>query len=85
MVNARFFQEHFLVKPSPSMLRFIERKEQEMKVTIPLVPRERLTCSTCHNPHQKGVISYEPSAKGADAPSRLRLKSPELCLVCHNL
>lgn len=85
MVNTQFFQEHFLVKPSLSMLRFIERKEQEMKVTIPLVPRERLTCSTCHNPHQKGVISYEPSAKGADAPGRLRLKSPELCLVCHNL
>ncbi len=84
MANALFFEKHFLVKPSLPMIKFIERKSQEMNVTIPLVPRERITCSTCHNPHQKGVISYEPSTKGAGAPDRLRLPSPEICLVCHD-
>jgi predicted CXXCH cytochrome family protein len=85
MADPSFFNRHFLVKPQLPMLRFLERKEQEMKVTIPLVPRERITCSTCHNPHQKGVIVYGPSAKGADSPSKLRLPTPEICFVCHEM
>ncbi len=85
MASPRFFREHFLVEPSPSMLRYIEKREAEWKVTIPLVPRDRITCSTCHNPHQKGVIIYGPSAMGADAQSKLRLPSPKLCLVCHDM
>jgi predicted CXXCH cytochrome family protein len=85
MANSRFFEQHFLKKPPIPMIRFIERKEQELKVTIPLVPRERITCSTCHNPHQKGVISYGPSAKGADEPGKLRVPSPAICIVCHDL
>jgi len=76
---------HVLLKPSSKMLRHIEQNEQTMRVTIPLVPRERITCSTCHNPHQKGVITYGPSAKGADEPDRLRLQEPELCIICHEL
>jgi len=85
MANTLFFTQHFLKKPSPSTLKFMGKKEQEMKVSIPLVPRERITCSTCHNPHQKGVILYGPSAKGADERSRLRVPSPAICLVCHDL
>ena len=85
MAPPQFFSKHFLAKPSPSMLRFIERKEREMQVTIPLVPRERITCSTCHNPHQKGVIKFGPSAKGANSQGKLRLQSPTLCFVCHNM
>lgn len=85
MANTLFFQTHFLVKPTLPMINFIERLSQELDVTIPLVPRERITCSTCHNPHQKGVIIYEPSTKGADEPGRLRLPSPKICLVCHQL
>jgi len=76
---------HVLMKPSENMLKDIEQNEREMKVTIPLVPRNRITCSTCHNPHEKGVIIYEPSAKGADSPDRLRLQTPDLCLVCHKM
>jgi predicted CXXCH cytochrome family protein len=85
MVNAMFFQTHFLSKPSLKMVKFIEKNSEELELTIPLVPRERLTCSTCHNPHQKGVITYEPSSKGADEPGRLRLPSPEICFVCHDV
>ena len=75
--------EHILMKPLPNMLRYLEQNEQKLNVTIPLVPRDRITCSTCHNPHQKGVITYEPSAKGADAPGRLRLDAQTLCIACH--
>jgi hypothetical protein len=76
---------HVLMKPSENMLKDIEQNEREMKVTIPLVPRNRITCSTCHNPHEKGVIIYELSAKGADSEDRLRLQSPDLCLICHKM
>jgi hypothetical protein len=75
--------QHVLTKPSREMIKYLEQNEQTLNVTIPLVPRERITCSTCHNPHQKGVITYEPSAKGADAPDRLRIEDPALCVVCH--
>ncbi|SPQ02158.1 exported hypothetical protein [Candidatus Sulfobium mesophilum] len=74
---------HVLLKPSLEMLTYLEQNEQKLSVTIPLVPRDRITCSTCHNPHQIGVIIYEPSAKGADAPDRLRVAEPALCVVCH--
>jgi hypothetical protein len=84
MVNP-IFSQHFLVQPSSNMLRNIEENEREMEVTIPLVPRTRLTCSTCHNPHQDGVIRFEPSAKGADSPRKLRLQVPVLCIACHRV
>jgi len=85
LMSQAVLNQHVLLKPSLDMLRYLEQNEQTMKVTIPLVPRDRITCSTCHNPHQKGVIIYEPSAKGADDPDRLRLQEPELCIACHEI
>jgi predicted CXXCH cytochrome family protein len=85
VMSTAILNRHVLMKPSLSMLRYLEQNEQKLSVTIPLVPRDRITCSTCHNPHQKGVIIYPPSAKGADAPDRLRLPSPTLCTVCHEM
>jgi predicted CXXCH cytochrome family protein len=85
MANAKFFKQHFLVSPPPEQLKIIEENEKKLDILIPLVPRERITCSTCHNPHQKGVILRESAAKGADSPSRLRIPSPQLCFVCHQL
>ena len=82
MVNS-VLMNHFRLKPSISQLRYLQEKIEQLEVTIPLIPRQRITCSTCHNPHQEGVIMYQPSAKGADSPSRLRLPAPSLCLVCH--
>jgi predicted CXXCH cytochrome family protein len=76
-----FFRTHFLVKPSPQMLERIRETEERLIVTLPLVPRGRITCSTCHNPHQKGVIQHEGPAKGADAVDRLRM--PYICSACH--
>ncbi len=76
-----FFSTHFLVKPSTEMLGDIEQTEERDMVILPLVPRGRITCSTCHNPHQEGVIQHESAAKGADARHKLRL--PSLCIACH--
>jgi predicted CXXCH cytochrome family protein len=83
MANALFQHEHLLMEPPPSMRRTLEKNEKEMNVILPLVPRDRVTCSTCHNPHQKGVILREAAAKGADEPARLRVPSPRLCFLCH--
>lgn len=77
-----FFREHFLVTPTKSMQN-IREAEERLLVVIPLVPRNRITCSTCHNPHQKGVIQNEASAKGSDARSKLRL--PSFCYACHRI
>ncbi len=83
MANTMFFGAHFLTVPSGSMQNYIRKRERDLSVTIPLVPRQRITCSTCHNPHQRGVIVYPPSAKGADSKDRLRLPKQTLCLACH--
>ncbi len=76
-----FFSTHFLVRPSAKMLNDIEQAEIRDSVILPLVPHGRITCSTCHNPHQEGVIRHESAAKGADAPHKLRMTA--LCSACH--
>lgn len=83
MANALFQARHLLVEPSLPMRRNLEKNEREMDVLLPLVPRDRVTCSTCHNPHEKGVIRLEAAAKGAGEPDRLRIPSPRLCFACH--
>lgn len=50
MVNS-ILMNHFRLKPSISQLQYIQEKIQQLEVTIPLIPRQRITCSTCHNPH----------------------------------
>jgi hypothetical protein len=78
-----FFSQHFLVEPSAQTLHNIRETEERLLVILPLVPRGRITCSTCHNPHQKGVIQHEAAAKGADAYAKLRLSS--ICFACHRM
>jgi predicted CXXCH cytochrome family protein len=78
-----FFRSHFLVTPSPGTLRNMREAEERLIVALPLVPRGRITCSTCHNPHQRDVIRHEGPAKGADAINRLRL--PSICSACHRM
>jgi predicted CXXCH cytochrome family protein len=78
-----FFTDHFLVKPSKRTLSVIKKSEQAMNVIFPLVPRGRITCSTCHNPHQKDALLHEPARTGADSRYRLRIESPAACVACH--
>jgi predicted CXXCH cytochrome family protein len=78
-----FFDQHFLVKPSKETLETMQETEERLIVILPLVPRGRITCSTCHNPHQKGVIRHEAPAKGAGAIFKLRL--PSICFACHRM
>ena len=78
-----FFRMHFLVKPSAKTLNNMNKAEERLYVILPIVPRGRVTCSTCHNPHQEGVIQHNAAAKGADTKGKLRL--PDLCFACHGI
>ncbi len=74
-----------MTKPSPKGLARLKRMRKKFKIILPLTIEGKMTCVTCHNPHQKGVIPEErPSAKGADSHYRHRL--PErICIECHEM
>jgi hypothetical protein len=78
-----FFRTHFLATPSAKTLNNMNKAEEWFYVILPIVPRGRITCSTCHNPHQDGVIQHTAAARGADAKSRLRLTN--ICFACHDI
>jgi hypothetical protein len=85
MMDAGFFKGHFLVRPKKSTLEYMVRFQAEKGIILPLQPRDRVTCSTCHNPHQAGVIAFGPAMAGADAPHRLRMPREGVCSGCHNI
>ena len=78
-----FFRTHFLVTPSAKTLSTMNKAEERLYVILPIVPRGRITCSTCHNPHQEGVIQRPSAASGAGARSRIRM--PHICSACHEI
>jgi len=72
-----------LVKPSAKLLARMQQMENRFSIILPLDDEGKLTCATCHNPHQKGVIQEDkPSAKGAGSKFRHRLPN-KLCMECH--
>ncbi len=77
--------DHMGIKPSPDGMKRIQHMEEKYQVRLPLDEKGEMTCITCHNPHQKGVIPEDrPGAKGADSKYRHRL--PEnLCKECHQM
>ena len=78
-----FFAGHFLVTPSRKTSRYMKKYGKENNATLPLLNRNRITCSTCHNPHQSGVIENAAVAAGADSRGRLRLSKSTICSGCH--
>ena len=85
MLNDAFFKGHILVKPKKKTLEYMLAVQAENGVTFPIQPRDRITCSTCHNPHQKGIISSGPARAGEDAPHRLRMPPESVCSACHDM
>lgn len=70
-----------LVVPSPDVARRMKQQSRALGITLPLDPNTgKLYCGTCHNVHARGVLQGA-AAHGAESKSRLR--TPEMCEVCH--
>lgn len=71
------------VAPTDALLERMAALERSLDIVLPLDEDGRLTCITCHNPHEVGVIpAHRPSSRGAS--ERFRHRIPErLCASCH--
>ncbi len=87
---------HILAKPTPETFKEMadylkmDKKEYEKYQVFPLDSTGRITCFSCHNPHEKGLFpAKNPRSMGADEKeaksTRLRRKKPgeNSCKVCH--
>jgi hypothetical protein len=74
-----------LRKPSKKVLARIKQTEIELGIVLPLNYDGTITCATCHNPHEKGVIPSERAgAKGASMKHRQRIPG-NICTKCHEM
>ncbi len=78
---ADFLNKHFLKKPSARTADSMLKGGVKNEVILPLDSMGRVTCSTCHNPHQPGVMIKKWAKKGEGAPKKLR--DSDICNVCH--
>ena len=56
--------------------------------SIPLDEKGRITCYSCHNPHERGLLpNWNPRSIGSDRKQaenhRLRGRKDQLCIACH--
>lgn len=71
--------------PSYKVATRIKETEKKYNIILPLTKEGRLTCITCHTPHEKGVIpENRKSAKGSDRKHKHRLPV-NFCTSCHKM
>lgn len=78
-----FLDRHFHVVPRKITRMVIRKTEKDRDINLPLARDGMMTCSTCHNPHQEGVLTATAAAAGADAQFRLRVDRETICRACH--
>lgn len=72
-----------LRRPSEPILARMKLMQAEYNIILPLDRNGRVTCVTCHNPHEKGLIpDQRAGARGAGAAHRHRLQD-NMCIKCH--
>lgn len=72
-----------MVRPTLEYQARMRRLENHYGIVLPLDEKGRLTCITCHNPHEEGVIpKSQAGAPGAGQALRQRLPKA-LCAECH--
>jgi uncharacterized Zn finger protein (UPF0148 family) len=72
--------------PSEAILANMLESEKKLGVILPLDREGQVTCPTCHNPHERGVLPKEDaSSHGASEKYRLRLadQNLQICIACH--
>jgi hypothetical protein len=81
------FHAKHLRKPSPEVLTRIEELQAQHEIVLPLNEDGMITCATCHNPHEKGVIpDARAGARGAGEKWRQRFADTNtMCIKCHPL
>lgn len=81
--NKQSLHASHLRKPSAKVLATIQKMAQNLATILPLDSDGKVTCVTCHNPHEEGVIPPEkPASKGAGV--RFRHRTPgNMCIACH--
>lgn len=74
---------HLDIKLPERMTRCLNKMTSSQKgVRLPLF-EDKMYCTTCHNPHQKGVLKGAAGA-GAGEPFMLRVpEKDEICIACH--
>ncbi len=78
-----FLKNHFHVKPRKKTRTALRESIARHGIDLPIARDGRITCSTCHNPHQAGVVMRAAVRTGADAPKRLRIAASSICEECH--
>ena len=76
------------VKPSDKVIKRMHWSERNLWILLPLNDEGKITCITCHNPHERGVIPTEKAAAaGASEKGRLRKAwgGGSICVACHNI
>lgn len=72
-----------LVVPRTDILLNMRFTKKEVFTSIPLDPDTgKVTCATCHNPHERGVL-FGRGDWGADSAMRLRTEGLDICQYCH--
>ncbi len=71
----------------PQLLKYARATKRAPR-SMPLDERGRITCFTCHNPHEKGLLpAGNPRSVGAEPKQtvnhRLRTHEANMCVACH--
>lgn len=73
--------------PLKQLLEYVRAAERTPR-SIPLDEAGRVTCYSCHNPHERGLLpAWNPRSTGAEPKQaqnhRLRAREGQLCKACH--
>lgn len=71
-----------LVAPSKKLYDNMRLALKETPLLLPMDKTGKIVCSTCHNPHERGLLTGRADY-GADSETRLRSAGLEICQYCH--